>query len=204
MNGEKPRSALDVSKLPTVAFGHTNVSLLGNVFYMTIEGTMFAMVIATYLFLRTRSTEWPPGDHMPPALRYGMINAVVFIVSVLPARWIKMRAVEQAREKVQLGLMVLSAFGVVAMVFRVLEFGTLNCRWSDNAYASCLWVVLGLHSGHLITEWIETVTLLAISFTGRMRGMTFADASINSDYWYFVVATALLLDLVIYGTARWF
>ena len=43
---------------------------------------------------------------------------------------------------------------------------------------------------------------LAISFTPKMEGTRLADAAINSDYWYFVVVTGLIVDLLIYGTTR--
>jgi hypothetical protein len=46
------------------------------------------------------------------------------------------------------------------------------------------------------------VVLLAISFTPKMEGTRLADASINSEYWYFVVITGLLVDFLIYGTTR--
>jgi len=49
---------------------------------------------------------------------------------------------------------------------------------------------------------IETLVLLAISFTPKMEGTRLADAAINSDYWYFVVVTGLIVDLLIYGTTR--
>lgn len=197
-----PRT-LDVSGLPEVAVGSQNVSWLGNVLFLTIEGVMFALLIATYFYLRTRMTEWPPGGHPPPALRYGMINAALFLFSLAPARYIKRKAFQGERHAMSLGLMVLIFFGALTIFFRVFEFGSLHCNYSDNAYASAIWVLLGLQTGHLITEWLETIAVFCISLTDKMEGMRFADAGMNSDYWYFVVATALLTDLVIYGTTRW-
>ena len=42
---------LDVSGLPSVAFGHRNTSWLANVFYMAIEGhEMFALMFAAYFY----------------------------------------------------------------------------------------------------------------------------------------------------------
>src|SRR5205085_11364246 len=192
---------LDVSGLPSVAFGHRNTTWLANIFYMAIEGMMFALMFAIYFYLRTRSTEWPPG-HLPPALRYGATNAVIFIASVIPAWFVKKRAPECNRWAVRTGLLALSLFAFAATIVRILEFTALNCRWTDNAYASTVWVLIGLHSGHLVTELIETLVLLAISFTPKMEGTRLADAAINSDYWYFVVVTGLIVDLLIYGTTR--
>ena len=65
-----------------------------------------------------------------------------------------------------------------------------------------MWVLIGLHSGHLVTELIETVVLFFVALTPKMEGTRLADAAINSDYWYFVVVTGLLMDFVIYGTTR--
>ncbi len=192
---------LDVSGLPSVAFGHRNTTWLANVFYMAIEGMMFALIFATYFYLRTRSTNWPPG-HLPPALKYGAVNAVVFLVSLIPAWTVKRRAPERDRRSVRNGLLVLALFALAATVLRAFEFSALNCRWTDDAYASTVWVLIGMHSGHLATELIETLVLLAISFTPKMEGTRLADAAINSDYWYFVVVTGLMVDLLIYGTTR--
>src|SRR5213075_646855 len=192
---------LDVSGLPSVAFGHRNTTWLANVFYMAIEGMMFALMFATYFYLRTRSTDWPPG-HLPPALKYGAANAVVFLVSIIPAWVVRKRAPEGDRRAVRNGLLVLTLFAVAAVIFRIFEFTTLNCRWTDNAYASTVWVLIGMHTGHLLTELIETGVLLAVSFTPKMEGTRLADAAINSDYWYFVVVTGLMIDFLIYGTTR--
>jgi heme/copper-type cytochrome/quinol oxidase subunit 3 len=91
---------------------------------------------------------------------------------------------------------------MAATALRIFEFTTLNCRWSDDAYSSTIWVLIGLHSGHLLTELIETLVILAISFTPKMEGTRLADAAINSDYWYFVVITALMVDFLIYAAPR--
>jgi len=192
---------LDVSGLPSVAFGHRNTTWLANVFYMAIEGMMFALMFATYFYLRTRSTNWPPG-HLPPALGFGVANALVFLASIIPAWIVKRRDPERDRMAVRNGLLVLALFALVATALRVFEFSALNCRWTDDAYSSTVWVLIGMHSGHLATELIETLVLLVMSFTSKMEGTRLADAAINSDYWYFVVVTGLMVDVLIYGTTR--
>ena len=112
---------LDVSGLPSVAFGHRNTTWLANVFYMAIEGMMFALMFATYFYLRTRSTNWPPG-HLPPALKYGAANAVIFLLSIIPAWIVRKRAPEGNRRAVRNGLLVLTLFALAATVLRVFEF----------------------------------------------------------------------------------
>ena len=192
---------LDVSDLPSVAFGQSNTTWLANVFYMAIEGMMFALMFATYFYLRTRSQHWPPG-HLPPALTYGLVNLVVLLVSVIPARLAQKSAPAGNLRTIRIGLVALSTFAILATVVRIFEFTALNCRWSDDAYSSAIWVLISLHSGHLATELIETLVLLVMSFTPKMAGTRLADVAINSDYWYFVVVSGLLVDFLIYGTTR--
>lgn len=202
MQAYREKLRLDVSRLPSVSIGHRNVSWLGNIFYMMIEGTMFLLVIASYFYLRGRSVDWPPAPQMPPVLGYGIANSVILLLSLIPARWIQTQAFVGNRWKVRLGLLILVIFAFLTIGVRWFEFTALNCRWTDNAYASTIWVLLGIHTGHLITECIESSVIFGIACTSKMEGNRFADASNNSDYWYFVVATALLCNFVIYATPR--
>lgn len=197
----RERPVLDVSGLPQVAFGRSNTTWLGNVFFMTIEGTMFALLIASYFYLRTRTTSWPP-NQLPPELFWGVINGIVFLLSVIPARYAQKVAPSGDRGKIRMALMALAAFAIANMILRGFELANLNCRWYENAYGSIVWTLIGVHCGHLITDFIETTCLLGISFTDKMEGMRLADVAINSDYWYFVVVTAVIIDFVIYGATR--
>src|SRR6185312_8164887 len=88
MDNLAARPQLDVSGLPNVVFGHRNLVWLGTVLYILIEGTMAALLVGSYFYLRTRSTEWPPGV-LPPALRFGVANTIVLLASVAPAWWVR-------------------------------------------------------------------------------------------------------------------
>jgi cytochrome c oxidase subunit III len=201
MDTVRERPVLDVSGLPSVAFGRSNTTWLANVFYMTIEGTMFALLFASYFYLRTRTSSWPPFQ-VPPYLWYGIANGIVFLLSLIPARYAQKVAPTGDRGKIRLALAALAGFAIINMVLRGFELANLNCRWYENAYGSIVWSLIGLHTGHLITEFLETATILGVSFTSKMEGTRLADAAINSDYWYFVVVSAVLMDFVIYGTTR--
>jgi heme/copper-type cytochrome/quinol oxidase subunit 3 len=195
------RRELHVGNLPTVVFGHRSLIWWGTIGMMAIEGTMFAIVIAAYFYLRTRISDWPPGV-MPPALIYGLLNTAVYLVSVIPNQWTKSYAEKGDRGKVQVGLVVMTLVGIVNIVLRGFEFTALNCQWDANAYASILWILIGLHTAHLLTDWVDTVVLTVLFFTGPLDGKRYMDASENSDYWYFVVITWLPIWFVIYIAPR--
>jgi cytochrome c oxidase subunit III len=195
------RRELDVSQVPSVVFGRRSLIWWGTMGMMAIEGTLFALVVVSYFYLRTRVTDWPPGV-MPPALLYGALNTAVYILSVVPNQWVKKQAEEGHLQRVRIGLVVMTGVGIINLVLRAFEFSALNCQWDANAYASVLWTLLGLHTVHLATDWVDTVVLSALFLAGPVDGKRFMDASENADYWYFVVITWLPIWFVIYIAPR--
>ena len=200
-NGTVARRELNVAGLPTIVFGSRSIIWWGTIGMMAIEGTMFAIVVAAYFYLRTRVNDWPPGL-MPPALLWGGINTGLFLISIVPNQIVKKIAQKGDREGVQWWLVVLAGIGVANIVFRAFEFANLNCQWDANAYASVLWIILGLHTVHLVTDWFDTCVLAALFFVGPFDARRFMDASENSDYWYFVVLAWLPIWFVIYWAPR--
>ena len=196
-----PRRELDVSDLPTVVFGHRSIIWLGTIGMMMIEATAFALVIASYFYLRTRSNGWPPGL-LPPKLLFGTANTLLFLVSLFPNAWTKKRGEAGDLRGVQIGLVIMVLFGMGNIVIRWFEFRSLNSTWDANAYASVTWVLLGLHTVHLLTDWFDTTVLAALMFSDRVEGKRFMDVSENCDYWYFVVFTWLPIYAVLYFAPR--
>jgi cytochrome c oxidase subunit I+III len=197
-----PRRELNVSNLPSVVFSHRSLIWWGTAGLMLIEGTMFAITVASYFYLRTRSTDWPPGL-MPPKLLWGTTNLIVFVLSLLPNVWVQKVAERGDLQRTRIGLLIMTAIGLANIVIRFFEFPALMCTWDANAYASAIWMLLGLHTVHIITDWYDTAVLTALFFSPHVEGRRYMDASENSDYWYFVVFTWIPIYAVIYLASRW-
>lgn len=193
----KDHPVIDVSRLPAYAFGHRSMLWWGTLGVVIIEGTMFAGLIAAYFYLRGQEPHWPP-NLPPPDLRYGTINTLVLLASVLPNMWYKRAAEREDLRKVQIGLLVSIPFAVAFVVLRALEFGALNCKWDTNAYGSAVWTLLGFHTAHLVTDLLDTLVLTALLFTRPLEGKRFVDVAENAAYWYFVVLAWLPIYAVIY------
>jgi heme/copper-type cytochrome/quinol oxidase subunit 3 len=96
---------------------------------------------------------------------------------------------------------------VMAVAFqavRALEFTTLNTHWTANAYGSIVFALLALHTTHLVTDFIDTVVLTVLMFTGPLNGRRFVDVSENADYWWFVLAAWIPIYFTIYLVPRLF
>jgi cytochrome c oxidase subunit III len=129
------RPALDVSHLPAYAFGARGLMWWGTMGLLTIEGTMFAILIAAYFYLRIYVPEWPPHSP-PPDLFYGTANTLVLLISAVPNQWVKGAAERQDLRWVQISLLICLAFSAAFLALRAFEFLALNCRWDTDAYGS--------------------------------------------------------------------
>lgn len=201
MNDSATGRALDVAGLPTIVYSHRSLMWWGTLGLMMIEGTLFALAVMAYFYLRSHQETWPL-TALPPDLRWGTINTVVLVVSFLPAHLAKRAAERMDLRGVQRWLVVSVVFGVAFSIIRALEFTTLNVRWDSSAYGSVVWLLLGLHTVHIVTDVVDTIVLTVMFFTGPLDGKRFVDVSENSFYWYFVVTAWLPIYLVIYWGAR--
>ena len=162
------RRTLDVSHLPPGAFGHRSILWWGTMGIVLIEGTMFALVIGAYFYLRSRSETWPP-NLPPPDLRWGTLNTLILLGSAIPNELAKKAAEKIDLAGVRLWLVVCLVLGVAFNVVRGFEFATLNCLWNTNAYGSIVWFLLGMHTIHISTDVVDTGVLTTLMFTGPIE-----------------------------------
>lgn len=196
------RHDLDVSALPDHAFGHHGLIWWGTTGFMVIEGSMFVLVLIAYFYFRLRVPQWPPS--LPdPALAPGIASTLILLASCIPNHLTKVAAERYDLRRVRLWMLVCIVCGVAILVARALEFPALNASWDNNAYASITWLLLGLHTSHVITDLLDTIVLAAIVFTTEVDGPRFVDVSENSLYWYFVAVSWIPIYLTIYFAPRW-
>jgi cytochrome c oxidase subunit 3 len=195
------RQVLDVSHLPSYAFHHRSIIWWGTMGIIVIEGMIFALLIVSYLYLKGRSPQWPPG-YLPPELFWGTLNTAVLLASAIPNQLVKRAAERFDLRNVRLWMLVALAFGLGFNVIRIFEFGALNVWWDDNAYGSIVWTLLGAHTLHIVTDFVDSSVLLALLFIGPIDESRFVDVSDNSMYWYFVVLSWLPIYAVIYIAPR--
>jgi cytochrome c oxidase subunit III len=196
------RRSVDVAALPAGAFGYRSLMWWGTLGIIAIEGTMFALAIASYFYLRSRMPAWPPDGVAPPDLLWGTVNTAILLGSLLPNELTKKAAERVDLSSTRLWLVVSLLFAVGFNVVRALEFATLNVWWHRDAYGSIVWLLLGLHTAHVVTDFLDTAVLGALMFTGPIEERRFVDVQENSIYWYFVVVAWLPIYGVIYWGAR--
>jgi heme/copper-type cytochrome/quinol oxidase subunit 3 len=192
---------IDASGLPSYGFSHRSMMWWGTFGMIAIEGTVFALAIVAYFYVRTRVSEWPPSA-LPPELTWGTANTLLMLASCIPNHWTKRAAEAEDLPKVRVGMWICVMFGVGFLILRGLEFTALNVRWDTNAYGSAVWMLLALHTVHVATDFWDTAVLAVLMMSDRIEGKRYVDVSENAMYWYFVVIAWLPIYAIIYFGAR--
>ncbi len=195
---ERLARVIDVSELPHGTADSRALLWWGNLGMMTIEGTMFAMMIATYLYLRTVNLDWPPATVQPPALLWPTINLALLVLSVIPMIAADLAAKRENVATFQFGFAICVLVGIAAAIIRWRNLWYLGFKWSDHAYGSVIWTCIGLHSFHLLAATGETGLLLVYSFIRPLTKKQFLDIRCTAVYWYFVVISWLPFYFMIY------
>jgi heme/copper-type cytochrome/quinol oxidase subunit 3 len=195
-------ATVDVSRLAPGAFGYRSLMWWATVGLIFIEGMAFALAIAAYFYLRTRTPAWPPDGIAPPALFWGSVNTALLLASAIPNELTKRAAQRVDLRGVRVWLVVCLVFALGFNAVRVFEFKSLNVPWNTDAYGSVVWLLLGLHTTHVVTDFLDSGVLAALVFFGPIEERRFVDVEENALYWYFVIAAWLPIYGVIYWAPR--
>ncbi|MET4518168.1 cytochrome c oxidase subunit 3 [Bradyrhizobium sp. I1.7.5] len=198
----RERIVLHLGELPLHGMGMQSATWWGTLAFMLIEGTGFALAIAVYLYLMSLATTWPI-NAPPPDLLPGTLVTLILLVSLVPNILISRWAAQQDLRKVRIALVFMSIFGITPLIVRIFEFPALRISWDTNAYGSAIWLLLGLHTTHIITDLADTLVLAALMFTSHGQNRRrFGDVQDNAMYWNFVVVAWLPIYGCIYWLAR--
>ncbi len=198
----KHQRVIDVADLPVGTADSRALLWWGNLGMMAIEGTMFAMLFANYLYLRTVNFDWPPATVQRPDLFWPTFDLVLLLV-VGVAMLVADRSAKAER---LLTAQLLFAFGVVAgIVFLAIRWRNmywLGYKWSDHAYGSIVWTSIGFHTFHTISAVGETALLLVYSLVRPVTKKQLLDFRCTAVYWYFVFITWVPFYALVY-VAPW-
>jgi heme/copper-type cytochrome/quinol oxidase subunit 3 len=203
MSGVLPKRILgDLGGLPESADGPRSIIWWGNVGFMLIEGTAFALAAGAYLYLRSESAHWPPAGDPLPGLFWSGIFTVALLLSQLPNIWVSMKAKAKDPERVRIGVLLMTIIGFALLVLRGFELSVLMPKWDHDAYSSVLWLLMILHTSHVVTDLGDTAVQAAWLYTHRIGDDQFADVEDNCNYWSFVVIVWLPIYALLYWAPR--
>jgi heme/copper-type cytochrome/quinol oxidase subunit 3 len=198
----EPAANVDVSTLPSAAFGHRAITWWGTLGFMAAEGLTLVVCVVAYIYVQRNFPRWPPPGTPRPSITIPLIQMAVMLVSIPMMAWTSRAARRLDLRGVRLG-MVLSVFLAMAFcVLRWFEFQALNTRWDSTAYGSAAWAVFVAHTTLLVTQVFESSTLVAILYRGPVEPKHFGDVDDSCLYWYFLTGGWILLSLLVFFSSR--
>jgi cytochrome c oxidase subunit 3 len=194
------RRVVDVSHLPSHAFGLGSVLVWGAMVAIAIEGTMMALALVSFVYYRGNYQVWPPTGVGPAAFDLALAQVLVLLLSLGPTIMMNGSAVRERFHATRRWLMVATVLSAVVTVLRALELPRVAFRWDQHAYGSAFWLVLGIHVTHIWSGLAEFLMLAALMSFGRRRfeRKHFTDVQASGILWYFVVLEWLVAYPVLY------
>lgn len=192
----------DVSSLPDHAFGLKSLVWWGLLGWMTIEAMAFLLACAVWLYVRGLNPTWPMPPTPLPGLIPGIVTTVLFVVSEVANRWTARKAKEMDDGKVKLGVVLVILLALLVTISRFFEFPQLHTRWDADAYGSVVWLLMVMHTAHLLTDLADTLVLGGWLFTHEIEPTQHTEVYDNCGYWTFVVVSWLPTWFLVYIAPR--
>jgi heme/copper-type cytochrome/quinol oxidase subunit 3 len=153
-------------------------------------------------------TAWPPpratnaNYHTNPALGYPTLNLLIILGSVVPMFIADRACLRRDAGTVKICMTAMVIIGLLSIGVRFLEFGCLQFRWDDNAYAGIVWTTVGMHLLHLVTATAENFILCLWLWLKGMDDKHARDVRVGAVYWYWIAAIWIPLYVIVYFGPR--
>lgn len=181
------RPTIDVSHLPASTFGSRDPLWWGVAGLMAIEGTVFALLWVAYLYVRRNVTPWPPTP-IPSTTQWLAAGEVtLLLLSVLPMHHNNVSAKRSNLRGMRWGLALATVCGLALLVVRGFLLAGLPFRWDSSVHGSVVWMLVGLHTVHVLTGCVENLVFIVLLLRGPVEEKHLVDANVGGLYWYFVV-----------------
>ncbi len=193
---------LDVSHLQPYEISSQAPLWWGQLCIDIIEGTMFCILIAAFLYTRLRVDVWPPPGDQFPHLLLPTLALIPLILSALPSYWASEAAKRDDRGGMIRNLILNLVLAAIFFVMRLVEWHSLNFNWQADVQGSYVWAFLGLHSFDFIADALFTLVLLIIILSGRSGEKQRLGVHVDAVVWYFLVGIWIPIYVVIYWGPR--
>ena len=187
--------------LPETATGARSFGWWGMVWLIATEATLFALLLASYFYLRFRSPHWPPEHIEAPKLMLPLIMTAILWSSSIPVH-IAEKGIEKGRQgRLKWGLALGWLLGFTFLAI------TLGMEWPEtakeftpreNSYGSMFFTVTGFHLSHVIVGLSVSAFTQVRAWQGAFTEMKHVSVQNFAMYWHFVDIVWLFVLLSIY------
>jgi heme/copper-type cytochrome/quinol oxidase subunit 3 len=196
--GEMSASAVRTVKKPAFTTQSREPGWWGMVLFILTEGMLFSLLITSYYYLYSGSSQWPQGGIAKPELFLPSVATVILLASSGPLVFATRSLAKGSTRGALIGLVWGFVLGAVFLGIQAYEFIELDFSASTNAYGSLFWTLSGFHAFHLV------LGLMMVAFTAYRvtRGHFDAEHRLGVEttamYWHFVDAVWVVVFLTLH------
>jgi cytochrome c oxidase subunit I+III len=159
----------------------------GMLLLIVIETAELVGFIATYFYLRSSTSDWPPGDMPLPALLVPTLATVIMVVAAIPT-YLGDHAIKKGdRRGLIINLIVTALLDVAFIVVIVVFLRSLNFGWSTNAYGSIYYALIITHLALAAFLLLENLYILVLAWQGFYNSERYWGVEVDSLSSYFVI-----------------
>ena len=188
--------------LPHVATGPRSLAWWGMAWLIATEATLFALLIASYWYLRFRNGPvWPPHGIEKPKLLLPLIMSAILWSSSIPVHWADKGIQKGKQGRLRLGLLVGFVLGLTFLLLQIVaEYPhqlTISPP-SSGAYGTLFFALTGLHGAHVAIGLLFSAWVQARAWRGAFDGHRHVTVQNFAMYWHFVDTVWVFVLATIY------
>ena len=178
-------------QLPTVGNGTLNFGWWGMVLFIAVEATVFALLLASYFYVRFRSGPvWPPDGIEDPKLKLVLIMSAVLWSSSLPVH-LAHAAIKRGRQRalrafLAAGFVLGAAFLIMQVAMEYPDILRHEFTPRTNAYGSLFFTITGLHGAHVAVGLLMNAWTQLRAWQGAFDEHRHVTVQNFVMYWHFV------------------
>jgi heme/copper-type cytochrome/quinol oxidase subunit 3 len=190
-------------RLPITGNGVQNFGWWGMVLFIAVEATVFALLLASYFYLRFRSGPvWPPDGIEDPKLKLVLIMSAVLWSSSLPVH-LAHSAIKRGRQGalracLAAGFVLGAAFLVLQGALEYPDILRHEFTPRTNAYGSMFFTITGLHGAHVAVGLLMNAWTQLRAWQGAFDEHRHVTVQNFVMYWHFVDVVWLFVLATLY------
>jgi cytochrome c oxidase subunit III len=177
----------------------------GMVLFVATEATLFAVLLASYFYIRFKTAHgWPPDGIADPKLLRAFVMTIVLTASGFVMFAAETGIRRGSQRALVLGLGVTFLLGLTFLGLQIWETVVVAREFTPktNTYGSLVFTITGAHAAHLVVgllllAWVQVRAWFRAYTPKRHLGV-----QMGAMYWYFVVVVQLAIFVSLYLTPR--
>jgi len=177
----------------------------GMLLVIATEAALFAVLLASYFYLRFRAPgPWPPDGIAEPKLLIPIVMTLLLMASSVTvyAGELGIRRGDQRRLRIGIGLTFV--LGLAFLTLQVLEYREKLDLFDPqtDAYGSLFYTITGLHGMHVVVGLLLIGWTQFFAWRGAYASERHVAVQVSALYWHFVHIAWLFVFATLYLSPR--